>query len=321
MTSPLESLPSDLLSALSEHLSPAELARLSSTSRTLHNQRQELWRAKCAQELIPLYNRMIVTRILRDAGIKVSSGLDEPEDWAEFYRLHIGSKNANGQFEKEKDWDAAAEHASRNFAMAQKSIEKFRDTMEWRELELACDNTMKILEDYPGHAGCFHLIAVVMYILNRLEDALKVLEIGKAIDLDYEPIEELEQEIRTILDGYQGSEDEEPLLENGQFTPLLKQALIEIFNDFDADGDGALAPEELDNFVFTTNGDHAPPGFAQQLGMRFDSNSKGWLTCNGFLEFYLEQTLGDPEETRRDLGTHGFDRRTLLKLRISSPAA
>ncbi|KAI7905849.1 uncharacterized protein BX663DRAFT_428552, partial [Cokeromyces recurvatus] len=101
--------------------------------------------------------------------------------------------------------------------------------------------------------------------------------------------------------------------EDNQLSKVLKEVLEEIFNKFDQDKDGALNTKELDNFIFTTNGSHPPPAFLRQMGLRFGANAKGWLTKEGFLEFYLEQTLDDPSETRNDLGTHGYDPQTLRK--------
>lgn len=118
----------------------------------------------------------------------------------------------------------------------------------------------------------------------------------------------LEDEIERIASGYKG---EEELLVDNQLSPSLQQVLLEVFNKFDTDGDGALNNKELDQFIFITNGAHPPPAFLRQMGQRFGANKKGWLSQEGFLAFYLEQTLDDPSETRNDLGVHGYDPQTL----------
>jgi hypothetical protein len=80
---------------------------------------------------------------------------------------------------------------------------------------------------FPGHAGCYHLLGFVLYILNRLEEAMIMLDFGRTVDPEYEPIDgmylhskifttthrlmnyailELEEEISKILNGYKGSE-------------------------------------------------------------------------------------------------------------------
>ncbi|CAO3592512.1 unnamed protein product [Absidia cylindrospora] len=96
-------------------------------------------------------------------------------------------------------------------------------------------------------------------------------------------------------------------------SPLL-QVLHTLFTEFDKDQDDALRHEELDHYVFSTNGQHPSDEFLSAMGQRFGANEKGWLTKEGFLAFYLEQTLGDQDETRKDMAAHGYDRWTLRKL-------
>jgi Ca2+-binding EF-hand superfamily protein len=122
----------------------------------------------------------------------------------------------------------------------------------------------------------------------------------------------MELEIRRIAEGYKG---EEELLKDDQLSPAIVEVLEEIFKKFDVDNDGALNSKELNNFIFKTNGSHPPPAFLRQMGLRFGANAKGWLTKDGFLAFYLEQTLDDPSETRNDMGVHGYDPQT-LKLKM-----
>lgn len=94
---------------------------------------------------------------------------------------------------------------------------------------------------------------------------------------------ELEEEIERILRGYKGEQDEAPLLDDEMLSKQLKEVLLEIFDKFDQDHDGALKPEELSEFIFTTNGSHPPAPFLRQMGQRFGSNARGWLTRDGFL--------------------------------------
>lgn len=101
-------------------------------------------------------------------------------------------------------------------------------------------------------------------------------------------ITELEAEIRRILTGYKGDgDDAPPLLTHDSLSAPLTEVLVEIFKKFDKDNDDALRPEELDQFIFTTNGSHPPPQFLRQMGQRFGSNAKGWLTKEGFLVSFL----------------------------------
>ncbi|KAI8366562.1 hypothetical protein BD560DRAFT_331946 [Blakeslea trispora] len=119
----------------------------------------------------------------------------------------------------------------------------------------------------------------------------------------------LEDEIDRIASGYQG--EEKLVTEDNQLSQALTDVLIEIFSRFDQDKDGALSPKELTNFIVKTNGMQPPPAFLRQMALKFGANKKGWLTQQGFLGFYLEQTLDDPSETRNDLGVHGYDPQSL----------
>lgn len=73
---------------------------------------------------------------------------------------------------------------------------------------------------------------------------------------------------------------------NDSLSPELLNVLLEIFERFDEDCDDCLNPKELDHFVFSTNGQHPPDSFIQQMGQRFGANRSGWLTKKGFLVRY-----------------------------------
>ncbi|ORX55115.1 hypothetical protein DM01DRAFT_257628 [Hesseltinella vesiculosa] len=92
--------------------------------------------------------------------------------------------------------------------------------------------------------------------------------------------------------------------------PLLG-VLDALFAKYDVDHDQSLCPEELDAFVFATNGQHPGDEWLEAFSQRFGANESGWLTKDGFLAFYLEQTLGDQDETRKDIQAHGYDAYTL----------
>ncbi|KAI8887345.1 hypothetical protein K501DRAFT_175633, partial [Backusella circina FSU 941] len=105
-----------------------------------------------------------------------------------------------------------------------------------------------------------------------------------------------------------------PLLVHDNLSPELLKVLFEIFHTFDKDRDGALCPKELDHFVFSTNGQHPPISFIEQMGQRFGANEQGWLTQEGFMAFYLEQTLDDVSETQKDIRAHGYNGHSLVKI-------
>ncbi|KAI7862350.1 hypothetical protein BDF14DRAFT_1856873 [Spinellus fusiger] len=230
----------------------------------------------------------------------------EPAHWYTYYTtkdtLIQGSDN-----------DALMDQADKEYKQAQDYLKTFQKDGNIQVLSQVASKMMFILDLFPGHAGCYYILGFILFILNQLEEAIVLLNMGRAVDPDFEPIDELENEIERILEGYKGDEDEPPLLENAELSPALTQALLDIFAQFDQDKDSALSPKELGSFILTTNGAQPPPAFLRQMGQRFGSNAKGWLSREGFLAFYLEQTLDDPSETRNDLGVHGYDPHSLRK--------
>ncbi|KAI9299630.1 hypothetical protein BJ944DRAFT_253705 [Cunninghamella echinulata] len=94
--------------------------------------------------------------------------------------------------------------------------------------------------------------------------------------------------------------------------PLL-DVLNSLFDDFDQDKDNVLNFEELDRFVFATNGQHPSREWLLAMGKRYGCNEQGWLTRDGYLTFFLEQTVNDQDETRKDIAAHGYNRFSLRK--------
>lgn len=137
--------------------------------------------------------------------------------------------------------------------------------------------------------------------MNQLEDALDILDMGRVVDSSFEPFDgkcwtewvgiwlganrrvELEKEILSIMQNDKQDANDLPLLVNENLSPELLRVLFEIFNRFDEDHDECLNPKELDLFVFSTNGQHPPTSFIENMGQRFGANDQGWLTKKGFL--------------------------------------
>lgn len=106
-----------------------------------------------------------------------------------------------------------------------------------------------------------------------------------------------------------------PLLDHDETTlsvPLLK-VLNSLFDEFDKDKDDMLNFDELDHFVFSTNGQHPSKEWLLAMGRRYGCNEHGWLTRDGYLTFFLEQTINDQDETRKDISAHGYDGWSLQK--------
>ncbi|CAO3650993.1 unnamed protein product [Cunninghamella echinulata] len=207
------------------------------------------------------------------------------------------------------------DEADKEYAICHTQLKTFQKEGDIQILNEVASKMLRILDIFPSHGGCYYILAFILFILNQLDEAIVLLQMGRNVDCDFEPIDELEDEIKRILTGYKGEEDETQLItEENELSTPLKEVLLEIFRRFDKDNDNALNNQELRKFIFETNGSHPPPPFLRQMGQRFGSNSKGWLTKEGFLAFYLEQTLDDPTETRNDIGVHGYDPNSLKKL-------
>ncbi|CAM0142835.1 hypothetical protein VKS41_002600 [Umbelopsis sp. WA50703] len=310
----IEDIPEPVLTELAYALDPSDISRLACTCKSFSQiyMSNELWRSKCHHDFGNLFT---VYQILTTAGLELDPALvakfaHEPSDWRKYYIEK--NKAVNGTAENQNH--ALIEEGEEEYKKAQQDLQSFQDTQDVSILNRVASKMVWILDVFPGHAGCYHLLGFILYVLNRLEEAMILLEFGRTVDPEYEPIDDLEEEISNILNGYKGNEDEEPLISDNDLSPKLSQVLNEIFDAFDKDNDGALSNQELGNFIFTTNGSHPPPQFLVQMAQRFGGTRRNWLTKEGFLAFYLEQTLDDPSETRNDLTVHGYDGQTLQKL-------
>ena len=102
-------------------------------------------------------------------------------------------------------------------------------------------------------------------------------------------------------------------MQGQRLSPQLVHVLECIFESFDKDGDQHWSAQELNSFIAASNGQPAPATFIRQFINNYGEN-QGRLTVDGFLSFFLQQTLDDPEETRKDLVKHGWDGNTLQPL-------
>ncbi|CAO3688582.1 hypothetical protein G6F70_006663 [Rhizopus microsporus] len=303
----IESFPDVVIEHLAYNLDPKDIDQLSYTSKTLYKtfHNNNLWKSKAVHDFGDLFEIYTIFSTAA-TGLSLDPALTkkfqhEPSDWRSYYL----EKNQ----QSEQDDPALIDQADQEYASAQAHLKSFQENGDMSILALVASKMMWILDVFPAHGGCYYILGFILFVLNKLEEAMILLQMGRAVDPTFEPFDELEEEIERIVNGYKG--EEELLTEDNQLSEALKQALLEIFNKFDKDQDGALNSKELDQFIFTTNGTHPPPAFLRQMGLRFGANAKGWLTREGFLAFYLEQTLDDPSETRNDLGVHGYDPQSL----------
>ncbi|KAL7321852.1 hypothetical protein PS15m_001578 [Mucor circinelloides] len=305
----IEQFPDIVIENLAFILDPKDLFQLGLASKSLYQvfMDNNVWKSKTLHDFGDLFQ--IYTIFTTATGFTLDPALSEkfsqePSDWRKYYLQKNSTVNDNDT--------ALMDQADQEYANAQTQLESFQQDGNVETLVQVACKMMWILDVFPGHAGCYYILGFILFVLNKLEEAIILLEMSRAVDPNFEPVDVLEEEIERIVKGYKG---EEELLTDNQLSEALTQVLEEVFNKFDADNDGALNAKELDSFIFTTNGAHPPPAFLRQMGLRFGANKKGWLTKEGFLAFYLEQTLDDPSETRNDLGVHGYDPQS-LKLKM-----
>ncbi|KAI8074861.1 hypothetical protein BC940DRAFT_286807 [Gongronella butleri] len=313
MPATIEAFPDVLLTQLALLLDPNDIFQLSLTSKTMQTifNSNTVWQSKAVHDFGNLFH--IYTLFTTATGLELQPDLKEkfahePHDWKRYYL----AKNTTAQ--NPANDDKLMDDADKEYATAQKELNKFQRDNDISILNDVACKMIRILDVFPAHGGAYYMLAFILFVLNQLEEAVILLRMGRAVDDSFEPIDELEQEIERIMTGYKGTDDGEQvqlLTDENTLSPALGEVLMEIFARFDKDQDGALNAAELGKFIFATNGSHPPPPFLRQMGQRFGCNARGALTRDGFLAFYLEQTLDDPSETRNDLSVHGYDPHTL----------
>ncbi|KAJ1961832.1 hypothetical protein H4R35_007408, partial [Dimargaris xerosporica] len=88
-----------------------------------------------------------------------------------------------------------------------------------------------------------------------------------------------------------------------------------LFRRYDRDHDGYLSLAEMGRFVVATNGGGRPPlAMLRGLWQTFSPECSHGLSLEGFMDFFVQQSLQDPVETRSDLQKHGFDAKALTRL-------
>ncbi|KAI9314542.1 hypothetical protein BX666DRAFT_1967671 [Dichotomocladium elegans] len=308
MVARIETFPATVYEHLANALEPSDLIALASTSKALYQtlMSNSVWKSKSAHDFGDLFH--IYKLLTESAGLELAPDLapklgKEPTDWRQFYIR----KNA---MIDDTDNDALVSQADKEFNEAQDYLKTFQSDGNITVLSRVASKMLWILDVFPTHAGCYYVLAFILYVLNRLEDALFPLQIGRRVDPTFEPVDgnnrnllfrktviddwelgllELEEEITRILSGYKGAGgDEVPLVDSsGMLSVTLAEVLNEIFDSFDKDKDGALKPQELDAFIFATNGTRPPPQFSRQMAQRFGSNARGWLSRDGFLVKFI----------------------------------
>ncbi|KAJ2864408.1 hypothetical protein GGI22_001730 [Coemansia erecta] len=98
------------------------------------------------------------------------------------------------------------------------------------------------------------------------------------------------------------------LRDDMEFTPKCEAALIEIFERYDKDKDGALNDAELTAFATFANGEPFTEADLEDIRDHLKCTKDGSLLREGFLQMYSLQTnAGDEDETWKDLKKHGYN--------------
>jgi Ca2+-binding EF-hand superfamily protein len=125
---------------------------------------------------------------------------------------------------------------------------------------------------------------------------------------------ELKTEVQSLFEQLEG-QGKLPLTSGNALSPQFDNILVEIFHKFDKDSDNQLNFNELNNLITTINkGAQPPKEFILQIINHFATNSPSALSLKGFKNFFLYQSLEDPEEMRNDLTALGYDGNSLAKL-------
>jgi len=215
---------------------------------------------------------------------------------------------------------------------ARNLINEVQNEPSLETLSKAASLLFKTLYVYPDNVAIYHLLAFISLIMNQFNIALEIAEMGQCIDESYEPLNEIIEEINMMLSQLEGTEDQEPLIENNNLSEGLRNVLCHIFDKFDKDQDGLLNFDEVAELINATNGQYPDRSFIQQMIGMFNSlvansitgadgnGDADKLTREAFLAFYLKQTLEDPSETRSDLEKFGYDSKLLVQREVSPPA-
>ncbi|KAJ1921842.1 hypothetical protein IWQ60_006673 [Tieghemiomyces parasiticus] len=311
----LTRLDDQILAHVCQHLTAAEVLTLGSVSRALYRrcQADEIWRTKTLDDFgDPHY----VLATLRRAGLTLDKS--SAEDLPDLSRLALASPPGAG------DWLATyqrkrlgqvqeATAAEARFNAARTRLAAFPSDPDPAELQRVAADLVQVLDTHPDKAPTLHLLAFICYILNAPDEALILIDLGRAADPDYTPLAELAAEATATRQALQGKSGETPLVAGGELSVPFRAALTDLFGRYDQDGDSVLSFVELDRLIAAVNGAPAPPAMLRALCRTYSATPAVGLTLDGLFAFYFEQSLQDPVETRADLAKHGFDPHTLRR--------
>ncbi|KAI7905848.1 uncharacterized protein BX663DRAFT_497844 [Cokeromyces recurvatus] len=188
----IEQFPSVIIENLAYILEPNDLFQLSLTSKTLYQvfwASNNLWRNKTIHDFGDLFQ--IYTIFTTATGLTLDPALSEkfskePTDWCHYYI----QKNNKAVIEASVDNDTALmDQADVEYANARAQLESFQENGNVDILVQVASKMMWILDVFPAHAGCYYILGFILFVLNKLEEAVILLQMGRAVDPTFEPID------------------------------------------------------------------------------------------------------------------------------------
>lgn len=163
-----------------------------------------------------------------------------------------------------------------------------------------------------------HLLAFIAFALNSFPESSTLVSLGLEFDDSFEPLIELKVELDRLSTELNG-DGKAPLLSNGVLSIQFKKVVHNIFQQYCIPGTQWMREQELSNFITVTNHGQAPPAIFVKHVFKAHATPNGFknrpaMSKSDFEAFYLHLAHEDPQETREDLASHGFDPVTLLPL-------
>lgn len=185
-------------------------------------------------------------------------------------------------------------------------------TLNKDKLNEALDRFEEALKMTTTHMDALLGKAYVQGELGRTDAATQTLFKALQVDSKDVRVHNMLGEMGDFIDDALDIEMIEKFMdEKGVPTDAFKTALTEIFEKFaveDGSGGRALTKASMNKFHDTVNGGPlAPASEAYIFSGEWEINKKGSLTLDGFIGFYLDQTVQDHQETISDLRKLGYD--------------
>ncbi|KAI7876806.1 uncharacterized protein EV154DRAFT_429625 [Mucor mucedo] len=106
----------------------------------------------------------------------------EPEDWFHYYITKATALHAT-------DRDVLMAQAIKEYEDAEKFLITFQDDINYSVLIQVASKMLWILDAFPSYAGSYYILSYLLYIVNRFEDALDVMDMGRLCSTSYPPFD------------------------------------------------------------------------------------------------------------------------------------